>query len=91
MSVECAAIVGGDAVPFSRYRDGSGWRDWTRRAGLGALEDAGIDAGQVDSLVVASESDFFSLQLAPASVIADELGIRAASLSRRSMVPCRPC
>ncbi len=60
---------------FARRRDGSSWRDWVREAGLGALEDSGIEARDVDAVVVATESDVFSLQLAPAPVVAAELGL----------------
>ena len=68
-------VLGGSAVRFARRRDGSSWRDWVREAGLGALEDSGIDARDVDAVVVATESDFFSLQIAPAPVVAAELGL----------------
>ena len=68
-------VLGGSAVRFARRRDGSAWRDWVREAGLGALEDSGIEARDVDAIVVATESDFFSLQIAPAPVVASELGL----------------
>ena len=68
-------MLGGSAVRFARRRDGSTWRDWVREAGLGALQDSGIEARDVDSVVVATESDFFSLQIAPAPVVAAELGL----------------
>ena len=68
-------VLGGSAVRFTRRRDGSTWRDWVREAGLGALEDAGVEARDVDAVVVATESDFFSLQIAPAPVVAAELGL----------------
>ena len=82
MSALRAVILGGGAVAFGRYRDGTGWRDWVRRAGADALADAGIEVAQVDSLVVASESDFFSLQLAPAAVVAHELGLAGVAAIR---------
>ena len=68
-------VLGGSAVRFTRRRDGSSWRDWVREAGLGALEDAGVEARDVDAVVVGTESDFFSLQIAPAPVVAAELGL----------------
>ena len=68
-------VLGGSAVRFAHRRDGSMWRDWVREAGLGALEDSGIEARDVDAVVVATESDFFSLQIAPAPVVAAELGL----------------
>jgi acetyl-CoA C-acetyltransferase len=82
MSALRAVILGGNAVAFGRYRDGTGWRDWVRRAGAAALADAGIGADRVDSLVVASESDFFSLQLTPAGVVAHELGLGSVAAIR---------
>lgn len=68
-------ILGGGGVPFRHYTDGSGWRDWVRRAGSDALADAGLAAADIDSLVVANETDFFSLQVNPGPVVADELGL----------------
>ena len=68
-------VLGGSAVRFTRRRDGSAWRDWVREAGLGALVDAGVETRDVDAVVVATESDFFSLQIAPAPVVAAELGL----------------
>ena len=76
-------VLGGSAVRFARRRDdGSTWRDWVREAGLGALADAGIEARDVDAVVVATESDFFSLQLAPAPVVAAELGLDGCETMR---------
>ena len=68
-------VIGGSAVRFARRRDGSAWRDWVREAGLGAIKDSCIEARDVDAVVVATESDVFSLQLAPAPVVAAELGL----------------
>ena len=75
-------VLGGSAVRFARRRDGSTWRDWVREAGLGALEDSGIEACDVDAVVVATESDFFSLQIAPAPVVAAELGLERCETMR---------
>jgi acetyl-CoA C-acetyltransferase len=58
-----------------RYDDGSSWRDWVRIAAAEAIKDAGVEASDIDAVVVASESDFFSLQLAPGSVIVDDIGL----------------
>ncbi len=68
-------VAGASLTPFNRRKDGSNFRDWAETAFLSALSDAAIAVGDVDALVVASESDFFSLQLNPASVIADDLGL----------------
>ena len=75
-------VLGGSAVRFTRRRDGSTWRDWVREAGFGALEDSGIEACDVDAVVVATESDFFSLQIAPAPVVAAELGLDGCGTMR---------
>ena len=75
-------VLGGSAVRFARRRDGSAWRDWVREAGLGALEDSGVEPGDVDAVVVATESDFFSLQIAPAPVVAAELGLDGCATMR---------
>ncbi|MYA88385.1 MAG: thiolase family protein [Boseongicola sp. SB0662_bin_57] len=68
-------VAGGAMTPFNRRKDGSSWRDWCRDAFAGALADAGLERSAVDALVVASESDFFTLQLNPASMVADTLGL----------------
>jgi len=75
-------VLGGSAVRFTRRRDGSTWRDWVREAGLGALEDSGIEPQDVDAVVVATESDFFSLQIAPAPVVVAELGLDGSETMR---------
>ncbi|MAH85317.1 MAG: hypothetical protein CBB68_13915 [Rhodospirillaceae bacterium TMED8] len=75
-------IVGTGAVPFRRYKDGSHWRDWVRTAGREALRDAALTPSKIDSLVVANESDFTSLQVNPGPVIADELGMSGVATVR---------
>lgn len=72
-------ILGGGCVPFRRYRDGSGWRDWLVEAGRLALADAEIAPAEIDSVVVASESDFLSMQVNPAPVALDLLGLTGAA------------
>ena len=62
-------------TPFNRRKDGSSFRDWARVAVHSALDDAGLEAADIDQLVVASESDFFTLQLNPAALLADECGL----------------
>ena len=75
-------VLGGGAMPFRRHTDGSNWRDWVRTAGRSALSDAALEPADIDSLVVSSESDFFSLQVNPAPVVADELGLTGVSAIR---------
>lgn len=62
-------------TPFNRRKDGSAYRDWCADAFSQALGDATLARGDIDALVVASESDFFTLQLNPAALIADALGL----------------
>lgn len=47
-----------------------------------ALDDAGLEAADIDQLVVASESDFFTLQLNPAALLADECGLTGVAAKR---------
>lgn len=75
-------LAGYAQTPFNRRKDGSGFRDWVRQAFEPALVMADIDRADIDALVVSSESDFYSLQLNPASVIADDLELMGASCQR---------
>lgn len=75
-------ILGGDVVAFRRYRDGSGVRDWVRAAVTGALADAGLEATDIDAVIVASETDFLSLQLVPGPLILDEIGLTGLPVMR---------
>lgn len=69
-------------IPFGRYRDGSGWRDWIRRTAADALTDAELETKEIDALVVGTESDFLSLQVNPAPVVAAELGLSNCQVMR---------
>ena len=75
-------VIGAALTPFNRRRDGSSFRDWAAQAFDDAIGMAGIERGDVDALVVSSESDFFTLQLNPASVLAQDLGLRGADTLR---------
>lgn len=76
-------IVAGCATTgFGAFRDGSTPRDWVSRCVGEALDDAGIEPNQVDAVVVGSESDFFSLQLCPGTLLCDEAGLVPASVVR---------
>lgn len=68
-------VLGGGVYPFGRHRDGSNWRDWVRRAGSEALADAGLEPADIDAVVVASETDFLSMQVNPGPVVLAELGL----------------
>jgi acetyl-CoA C-acetyltransferase len=69
-------------TPFNRRKDASSYRDWARAAVQDALADAGLEAGDIDALIVASESDFFTMQLSPAALLADECGLIGVSAKR---------
>ena len=75
-------ILGGGVTPFGRHRDGSNWRDRVRFAAAEALADAGLEAGDIDALVVGAESDFLSLQVNPGPVVAMEAGLSGCSIMR---------
>ncbi len=55
-------VLGGGMVPFSTRRDGSNFRDWVVAAAADAFVDAALAPSDVDSVVIASESDFLSLR-----------------------------
>ncbi|MBI1173097.1 hypothetical protein GC209_17035 [bacterium] len=68
-------LAGGAMTPFNRRKDGSSLRDWCRTAFARALSDAALEPQDIDTVVFASESDFFTLQLNPAAVITDALAL----------------
>lgn len=75
-------VIGAALTPFNRRRDGSGFRDWAAQAFSDALNMAQVEPEDIDALIVASESDFFTLQLNPASVLAQDLGLTGAATLR---------
>jgi len=80
--MEGVVVAGGAMTSFNRRKDGSSWRDWTRICFFDAVADAGLEPNDIDALILASESDFFTLQLNPASVVADDIGLLSRSLLR---------
>jgi acetyl-CoA C-acetyltransferase len=68
-------VAGARMTPFGRRRDGSNPRDWVRQVALAAVADAGLTLTDVDALIIASETDFLTLQLVAAPLFADELGL----------------
>lgn len=76
------AVIGAALTSFGRRNNGSSFRDWAAEAFWQALAMAELQAEDIDALVLASESDFFTLQLNPAAVIADDLGLSGAALLR---------
>ncbi len=75
-------VIGAAQTPFNRRRDGSGFRDWASEAFNAALAMSEIDRHDIDALIVGSESDFFTLQLNPASVLAQDFGLHGAETLR---------
>ena len=75
-------VIGAAQTPFNRRKDGSSFRDWAGDAFGAALAMSGIERADIDALIVASESDFFTLQLNPASVLAQDLGLIGAETTR---------
>lgn len=69
-------------TPFNRRKDGTGFRDWAAVAFDAALAMSDIDSVNIDALFVASESDFFLMQLNPASILATELGLVGVAVTR---------
>lgn len=82
MSIPTVKVTGSALTPFNRRKDGTGFRDWAFDAFNNALAMAEIERQDIDALYVASESDFFTLQLNPASVLATDLGLIGVSTVR---------
>lgn len=80
--LEMAAVTGSAQTRFSRRTDGSSFRDWACQAFDAARSLATLDLTDFDTLIVASESDFFTLQLNPAAVLAEELGLAGVATMR---------
>lgn len=76
------AIAGASVSRFARLTDGQGFRDIARAAVLTAVERSGLTSSDIDCLVVSGESDFFTLQLNPATVLAQDLGLAGAAALR---------
>lgn len=72
-------------MPFGRQQDGSAPRDWVRRVSHQAMADARIDSQDIDAVVVATESDFFSVQLSPGALLVDEIGLVPRPVMRVEM------
>lgn len=75
-------VIGTAITPFNRRKDATAPADWAGQAFDAALRMADLDRSDLDALIVSSESDFFSLQLNPASVLAGHLGLVGAQTMR---------
>lgn len=80
-----ALIAGGAILRFGWYRDGSGVRDWVRGVAAEAIAQSGIAPGDIDAVVVASESDHMSLQLSIGALLTDEIGLVPKPVMRVEM------
>lgn len=76
------SISGSALTEFNRRKDGSSFRDWAFESFTEALAMSELGPKDIDLLVVASESDFLTLQLNPAAVLASDLGLVGASAMR---------
>lgn len=68
-------VAGGAMTPFGRRTDSSTPRDWVGPVVTQALNEAGMCSADIDAVVVASESDFLSLQVSTSAVLLDDLGL----------------
>jgi acetyl-CoA C-acetyltransferase len=75
-------IAGASVLRFMRRHDGTGLRDWVAQALHQVLATAHLAPADIDCLVVASESDVFTLQLNPATLLAQDLGLDHAMAFR---------
>lgn len=69
-------------TPFGRKSDFSTPRDWVGPVVTQALHEAGMGLPDIDAVVVASESDFLSLQVSPAALLLDDMGLVPAPVVR---------
>ncbi|MDE0529903.1 MAG: thiolase family protein [Albidovulum sp.] len=76
------SVIGASLTEFGRRKDGSSFRDWAADAFESALSMSGLERSDIDLLACSSESDFFTFQLNPASVIAGDLGLTGAASMR---------
>ena len=76
------AVSGSALTPFNRRKDSSSFRDWAFSAFHAALLQSTLEKTDIDALFVASESDFFTLQLNPASILASDNGLHGVATTR---------
>lgn len=82
MTNSWVTVCGASITAFNRRKDGSSFRDWAFTAFEQALQLSTLERTDIDALFVASESDFFTLQLNPASILASDLGLIGAATMR---------
>ncbi len=82
MKNACLAVCGVSITAFNRRKDASSFRDWAFTVFEEALALSTLERCEIDALYVASESDFFTLQLNPASILTRDLGLIGAATMR---------
>lgn len=82
MKNACVTVCGASITAFNRRKDGSSFRDWAFTAFEDALKLSTLERCDIDALFVASESDFFTFQLNPASILISDLGLIGAASMR---------
>ena len=75
-------VLGSNLTKFNRRKDGSSYRDWAVDTFEASMKMSKLEKKDIECLIIASESDFFTLQLNPASVIADDLGLFSVETMR---------
>ena len=75
-------VAAGAMTPFGRKTDGSSPRDWVCQVVARALDEAQMRSGDIDAVVVASESDFLSLQVSLSAVLLDDLALSPRPVMR---------
>ena len=75
-------VAGGAMSAFGRRKDGTGPRDWVPEVVSRALLEAHMQPSDIDAVVVATESDFLSMQVSPSAVLADDLGLTQRPVMR---------
>ena len=68
-------VLGGGISKFARQRFDGTPVDWMVEAAIEALDDAGVEAGDIDHTVVAYESEILARQLSMGQVFQDTLGL----------------
>ena len=68
-------VTGYHLTDYNRRKDSSSFRDWISETFEVSLSMSELDRHDIDTLIISSESDFFTLQLNPSAVIADDLGL----------------
>ena len=68
-------VTGYHLTDYNRRKDSSSFRDWVSETFEVSLSMSELDRHDIDTLIISSESDFFTLQLNPSAVIADDLGL----------------